>query len=99
LDRIAAAGVAMELNTSGVNKTVSQMNPFPGMLREMRERDIPVTIGADAHQPDRVADGYETALQLLADCGYTKVSFYLSRRRQEVSIEDALASLVSSSVA
>ncbi len=99
LDRIAAAGVAMELNTSGVNKTISEMNPFPGMLREMRERDIPVTIGADAHQPDRVADGYETALQLLADCGYTKVSFYLDRQRQEVSIEDALASLVSSSVA
>ena len=99
LDRIAAAGVAMELNTSGVNKTISEMNPFPGMLREMRERDIPVTIGADAHQPDRVADGYETALQLLADCGYTKVSFYLNRRRQDVSIEDALASLVSSSVA
>ena len=93
LDRIAAAGVAMELNTSGVNKTISEMNPFPGMLQEMRARDIPVTIGADAHQPDRVADGYQAALQLLAECGYRKVSFFLDRQRQEVSIEEALASL------
>ncbi len=99
LDRIAAAGVAMELNTSGVNKTISEMNPFPGMLKEMRARDIPVTIGADAHQPDRVADGYETALQLLAECGYQKVSYFLDRQRQEVSIEEALASLVNNSVA
>jgi histidinol-phosphatase (PHP family) len=58
-----------------------------------------VTIGADAHQPERVADGYETALQLLADCGYTKVSFFLDRQRQEVSIEEALESLVDSSLA
>ena len=93
LDRIARAGVAMELNTSGVNKTISEMNPFPAMLVEMRSRDIPVTIGSDAHQPERVADGYEAALQLLADCGYTHVSFFLERRRQDVAIDDALESL------
>lgn len=93
LDRIAATGVAMELNTSGVNKTISEMNPFPDMLREMNSRGIPVTIGADAHQPERVADGYERALELLASCGYTHVSFFLERKRRELAIEDALASL------
>ncbi len=93
LDRIAATGVAMELNTSGVNKTISEMNPFPAMLAEMRARDIPVTLGADAHQPDRVADGYETAMELLSDAGYTYVSFFLDRQRQDVSIEEATASL------
>ncbi len=94
LDRIAATGVAMELNTSGVNKTISEMNPFPDMLREMCQRNIPVTLGADAHEPDRVADGYDKALQLLLECGFTHVSFFLGRKRQEVLIEDALASLV-----
>lgn len=94
LDRIAATGVAMELNTSGVNKTVSEMNPFPAMLAEMRLRNIPVTLGADAHVAERVADGYETAMRLLESCGYTHVNFFLKRERQEVAIEDALASLV-----
>ena len=94
LDRIAATGVAMELNTSGVNKTISEMNPFPAMLKEMYERNIPVTLGADAHEPDRVADGYETALHLLYECGFKHVNFFLDRKRQQVLIQDALASLV-----
>ena len=94
LDRIAATGVAMELNTSGVKKTISEMNPFPAMLREMCARNIPVTIGADAHEPGRVADGYEIALNLLADCGYDRVRYFLDRQPNEVAIQDALASLV-----
>ncbi len=51
LDRIAATGIAMELNTSGMNKVVPQFNPFPVMLVEMCERSIPVVIGGDAHKP------------------------------------------------
>jgi histidinol-phosphatase (PHP family) len=94
LDRIAATGVAMELNTSGVNKTISEMNPNPTMLREMRKRDIPVTIGADAHQIHRVADGYESALELLQECGYDEVNIFLHRKRHPLPIADVLASLI-----
>ncbi|MCA9139986.1 MAG: histidinol-phosphatase [Planctomycetales bacterium] len=94
LDRIAKTGVAMELNTSGVNKRISEMNPFPEMLREMHDRKIPVTLGADAHTPSRVADGYETAMELLKTVGYTEVNFFLGRQRQTVAIDDALGSLV-----
>ena len=94
LDRIAATGVAMELNTSGLNKTISEMNPFPEMLVAMCERKIPVTLGADAHEPDRVGDGYKSAMQLLLQCGFSHVHFFLERKRQELRIEDALASMV-----
>ena len=93
LDRIAKTGVAMELNTSGVNKTISEMNPFPGMLRQIAERGIPVTIGADAHEPGRVADGYETALRLLSECGFTHVSYFLQRQRHDIPIQQAIDSL------
>ena len=93
LDRIAATGVAMELNTSGLLKSVPEMNPGPRMLELIRERGIPVVLGADAHRPSRVADRYEEALRMLADLGFRTVSFFLGRRRQEVTIETALASL------
>jgi len=99
LDRIAATGVAMELNTSGVNKTVSEMNPSPAMLALIRARGIPVVIGADAHRPGRVGDGYVDALRLLQEAGFTEVSFFLDRRRQTVLIADALASLAGPVVA
>ena len=93
LDRIARTGVAMELNTSGLLKSVPEMNPGPRMLELIRERGIPVVLGADAHRPSRVADRYEEALQMLADLGFRTVSVFLGRRRQEVTIETALASL------
>jgi histidinol-phosphatase (PHP family) len=89
LDRIAATGVAMELNTSGVNKEIPEMNPFPGMLVEMRKRAIPVVIGADAHQPERVGDGFHAALDLLEAAGYEQISFFINRCRQDVRIPDA----------
>jgi histidinol-phosphatase (PHP family) len=94
LDRIADTGVAMELNTSGVMKTIPEMNPMPEMLREMAARDIPVTLGSDAHLPERVADGFESALELLRESGFRQVSIFLERRRHEVPIDVALGSLV-----
>ena len=93
LDRIAKAGTAMELNTSGRNKNVREMNPGREILAEMCARRIPVVIGADAHEPRRVGDHYVEAMHLLREVGYEEISFFLDRKRQAVRIEDALASL------
>lgn len=93
LDRIAATGVAMELNTSGVQKALPEMNPSPAQLGLMWERGIPVVIGADAHVPERVGDGYAKALRLLQQAGYSEVSYFLDRQRQTVSIPEALKQL------
>lgn len=93
LDRIAATGVAMELNTSGRFKALPEMNPSLDQLKLMRERDIPVVIGADAHTPLRVGDGYADALRLLQAAGYEDVSYFLERKRRAVPIAEALASL------
>lgn len=93
LDRIATTGVAMELNTSGVNKALPEMNPGRRMLELMFERGIPVVIGADAHRPQQVAAGYADGLRQLAEIGYGEISFFLDRRRQTVPIAAALASL------
>lgn len=93
LDRIAAAGVAMELNTSGLNKAYPEMNPGREQLELMFIRHIPVVIGSDAHRPERVGDQFGKALILLREVGYREVSFFLERQRQTVPIETALASL------
>ena len=94
LDRIAATGVAMELNTSGVQKALPEMNPSPSQLALMHERGIPVVIGADAHVARRVGDGYITALRLLESAGYNDVSYFIDRKRQTVPITAALESLL-----
>ncbi len=94
LDRIAATGVAMELNTSGLNKKYPEMNPGPQMLRMMNERNIPVVIGSDSHVARRVGEGFAIALEALRDAGYTDVSVFEERKRSEIPIRVALASLM-----
>ena len=93
LDRIAATGVAMELNTSGLHKAIREINPSPTMLGLMQARGIPVVLGADAHVPTRVAADYTGALRTLQSVGYTEVGYFLDRKRHTVPIADALASL------
>ncbi len=93
LDRIAKRGVAMELNTSGLHKRIKEMNPSTHMLAAMQQRGIPVVLGSDSHNPKRVADDFDIALDMLDEIGFTHVNYYLGRRRQTVAIKDAKASL------
>lgn len=93
LDRIAATGVAMEINTSGLNKSFPEMNPGPEMLALMAERKIPVVIGSDSHTPTRVGEGFVEALEAMREAGYDSASLFRRRQRREVAIEAALASL------
>ncbi|HEY0075007.1 MAG TPA: hypothetical protein VGB77_12960, partial [Abditibacteriaceae bacterium] len=65
----------------------------PHILKAMCERGIPVVIGADAHVPERVADRYEKAMDVLESVGYTEINFFLNRQRQTVSIQSARAGL------
>lgn len=89
LDRIAATGVAMELNTSGVNKIYPEINPGPFMLSMMRERGIPVVLGSDSHNPSRVGDGFLSALDVLEAAGFTEIQVFEQRRPQPIPIAAA----------
>jgi histidinol-phosphatase (PHP family) len=93
LDRIAATGMAMELNTSAIENGFDELDPSPAMLREMCRRAIPVVVGSDAHRPGRVADRWPEAYDLLEEAGYRSVSFFLERRRIEVPIAEARKSI------
>jgi histidinol-phosphatase (PHP family) len=93
LDRIAKTGVAMELNTSGLNKSYSEMNPGNEMLRMMAERKIPVVIGSDAHKAHRVGEHFVTALNNLAEAGYEEVSHFKKRQRIDLKISDVISSI------
>jgi histidinol-phosphatase (PHP family) len=92
LDRIAATGVAMELNTSGATKPSARSTRAPDPPPDAGPRH-PVVLGSDAHRPARVADGYASALRTLQEAGYTEINVFLDRRRQPIPIPAALASL------
>jgi histidinol-phosphatase (PHP family) len=83
----------MELNTSGLMKSLPEMNPGRSILELMHARGIPVVLGADAHRPERVGDRYAGAMRILQSVGYRDIHLFLERKRQAVSIADALVSL------
>ncbi|MCC7033648.1 MAG: histidinol-phosphatase [Acidobacteria bacterium] len=93
LDRIAATGVAMELNTSGLRKPCAEMNPGHEMLALMAARGIPVVVGSDAHRPERVGAHFVEALEALERAGYAEVHVFARRRRRALRIADARACL------
>ena len=83
----------MELNTSGVLKSYPEMNPGVVILREMQERDIPVVVGSDAHEPARVGADFVEALRLLREIGYKSVVYFKGRKENQLEIDAVLASL------
>ena len=88
LDRIAKTGIAMELNTSGLNKSYPEMNPGQVMLREMALREIPVVLGSDSHDAHRVGADFDKALANLQDAGCQRVSYFIDRERHELAISE-----------
>jgi histidinol-phosphatase (PHP family) len=93
LDRIATTGTALEQNTSGLHKSVAEMNPARPILVEMYRRNIPVVLGADSRQPERVGENFEEALEMLQDIGYTYVNVFLNRAPHQIDIDSARHSL------
>lgn len=65
LGDIAAAGMAMEYNTSGLRKPISETYPAEAVLARAVDQGIPICLGSDAHHPEQVAYGFgETAAVL-----------------------------------
>ena len=80
LDRIAKAGMAIEINTSGWRREVCEAYPSPLILALACEREIPITFGSDSHAPKEVGYEFAKAVQLAREVGYTEsVQF---RKRQ-----------------
>ena len=80
LDRIAATGLAVEINTSGLRRPVREIYPAPAFLGQCRELGIPVTLGSDAHAPEEVACDFNLALGLLQEAGYDTITPFRERK-------------------
>jgi histidinol-phosphatase (PHP family) len=81
LDAIAAAQMAIEINTSGWNKTVQEAYPSLFYLREANLREIPLVINSDAHAVDDVAGHFARARALAAAAGYGVLAGFDHRQR------------------
>ncbi len=80
-DAIAAADMTVEINTAGWDKPCAEQYPSEAILRLLREREIPICFGSDAHAPGEVARHFSRARRMARTLGWTTVARYRSRRR------------------
>lgn len=85
LDAIAAAGMAVELNTSGMHY-VGEVYPSQAILRECHTRGIPCLITSDAHVPEHLLRGYNYGVSELREVGYTQQAIFADRKMTLVEL-------------
>ncbi len=84
LEAVADNGLAIELNASGLRMPCKEMFPSRRMLDYARELGIPLTIGSDAHQPERLGQYLEEARALLKAAGFAQLATFEGRVRKMV---------------
>jgi len=71
VDRIAHAGVLVEINTAGLHKPVGEAYPTLDILRRLCQAGVAITFGSDAHRPENVGRDFEHAAELARGAGFT----------------------------
>jgi histidinol-phosphatase (PHP family) len=89
-EALSRAGVAIEINTSGLRKTAAEIYPALPFLRACAERGVVVTLGSDAHAPREVGMDFDLALGLLEKAGIREIATFEGRARVMVSIADIM---------
>jgi histidinol-phosphatase (PHP family) len=84
--RLAASGVAIEVNTAGLRKPCAEMYPAPDLLRECARAGVPATLGSDAHSPREVTADFDSAVALLRAAGYDRIVTYRERKREWLAL-------------
>jgi histidinol-phosphatase (PHP family) len=70
----------VEVNTGGIIRgRTPDPYPSPAMLGLLKERNVPLTINADAHAPDHLGGAYGTAAADMRKAGYTAMLVFEGR--------------------
>ena len=87
LRAVIQSGRGIEINTSGLAYGLGHAHPIPPIIaRYVRLGGEIITVGSDAHSPARIALGFDTALEILRDCGAKYICRFEGRKPQFVKI-------------
>lgn len=76
LNAVKASNMAVEINSAGLRKPVTEIYPAAALVKRMFEKNIPIVLGSDAHHPEQVGEGLKEACLLAMNAGYrSRVSF------------------------
>ncbi|HLF93137.1 MAG TPA: histidinol-phosphatase HisJ family protein [Planctomycetota bacterium] len=79
LEAIAEAGMALDVNTSGLRRPAKEIYPSLRMLKAARAMGIGITFGSDAHDPKHVGESFADAVAHAKAAGFTQFRRYAQR--------------------
>jgi len=85
LDIARKKGICIEINTHGFVKRVKEQYPSFWIMKEMKKRNIPITISSDAHHSGQVGDRLDKAISLARKAGYKEIVKF--RKHKKIGIK------------
>lgn len=86
LNAISKNTSILEINTSGIDKVCKEQYPSTWILKEAKKKDINLTLGSDAHIPEKVGRNLENAVEIAKQARYTSLVRFKKRKKIEVKI-------------
>ena len=83
LKEIIHTGHGIEINTSPLNKGLSQTNPCPEIVKRYRELGGEIiTIGSDAHTAGNVGGHFDVARDIMLSSGFKYYTVFTDRKKE-----------------
>lgn len=80
-------GKGIEVNTGAIPHGLRELNPCTDILKRYHELGGEViTAGSDAHGPERIAEGFHRAAEILRDCGFRYYTVFKNRRPEFIRL-------------
>lgn len=86
IEGIARSDVAIEVSTAGLRKPVGEIYPSRELLDLCLAAGTPVALSSDAHVPEDLGHGYDSAVGFLRDAGVTEIAVFTERRRAQAPL-------------
>ena len=78
--------LAVEINTAGLLKPVNEIYPSREIIEILYNKNVPVTIGSDAHEPGNVSYMIFETIEMLKKIGYRAVSGFKNKKRYDIPL-------------
>ncbi len=84
---LAENGKGIEINTGAIPHGLRELNPCTGIIKRYRALGGEIiTVGSDAHAPQRIAEGFDRAADILRACGCQYYTVFSSRRPRQIKL-------------
>lgn len=88
LRKLIKKNVGLEVNTGGYHYRLGEPNPCTAIIRRYKALGGEIiTIGADAHTPDKVGYAFDRAAQVLKECGFRYYTVFKERKPEFLPLD------------